>query len=132
MLRPRNRAFGEGGAVTAETAVVLPALAVVLLLCLWSLAAVAGQLSCVDAARVAARAVARGDPEQQAMSAARAAAPRGARVTVHRSGEDVVVEVRAMARLPGPWAGRGPSIALVGRAVAQAEEVTGDAAAVPP
>lgn len=108
--------------MTAETAVVLPALALVLLLCLWSLAAVGAQLGCVDAARVAARAVARGDQEATAVALARQAAPRGATVSVARAGQRVVVDVRARARLPGPFGGRGPGIGLHVRAVAQAED----------
>ena len=47
--------------MTAETAVVLPALTVILALVLWAVAAVTAQLACVDAARMAARALARGN-----------------------------------------------------------------------
>jgi hypothetical protein len=107
--------------ITAELAVVLPALAVLIVFALWSVAAVTAQLRCVDAARIAARAVARGDSTDGSLAAARAAAPAGARVVISRSGDLVEVDVALTARLPGPWSGRLPGLALSGRAVAAAE-----------
>jgi hypothetical protein len=114
-------ARADEGMVTAETAVVLPALAVVLVFALWSVAAVTAQLRCVDAAHTAARALARGEASDVSLAAARGAAPAGARVTVSRSGDLVVVDVRAVARLPGPWSGALPGLSLSGRAVASVE-----------
>jgi Flp pilus assembly protein TadG len=118
----------DGGMVTAEMAVVLPALVVVLVFALWSVAAVTAQLRCVDAAHTAARALARGEASDASVAAARAAAPAGAQVVVSRSGDLVVVDVRAIARLPGPWSGALPGLALSGRAVAPVEgaSVQGD------
>src|SRR3954447_16179955 len=89
------------GAVTAETAVALPALVAVLALALWAVGAVNAQLRCVDAARLAARAVARGDDAAAATSRAEAAAPPGATVQVTRAGGLVTVEVRARRPLLG-------------------------------
>ncbi|GAB3882575.1 hypothetical protein GCM10027612_13340 [Microbispora bryophytorum subsp. camponoti] len=43
----------ERGSVTAETAVALPALVVVLIASLWAVTVVGAQLRCVDAARAA-------------------------------------------------------------------------------
>jgi hypothetical protein len=114
-------ARADEGMVTAETAVVLPALAVVLVFALWSVAAVTAQLRCVDAAHTAARALARGEASDVSLAAARGAAPAGARVTVSRSGDLVVVDVRAVARLPGPWSDALPGLSLSGRAVASVE-----------
>jgi hypothetical protein len=111
----------DDGTATAEMAVVLPALAVVLVFALWSVAAVTAQLRCVDAALVAARAMARGESSDMSLAAARASAPAGARIVVSRSGDLVVVDVRASARLPGPWAGALPGLSLGGRAVASIE-----------
>jgi Flp pilus assembly protein TadG len=111
----------ERGMVTAEMAVVLPTLAVVLVFALWSVAAVTQQLRCVDAARIAARELARGDSVDASVDAARAAAPTGARVLVSRSGDLVVVDVQAGVRLPGPWSGALPDVTLSGRAVALVE-----------
>jgi hypothetical protein len=114
----------DDGTATAEMAVVLPALAVVLAFALWSVAAVTASLRCVDAAHVAARALARGEPSELSVAAARAVAPAGAQVVVSRSGDLVVVEVRATARLPGPWSDAIPGVSLMGRAVASVEDAT--------
>jgi hypothetical protein len=135
MRLPRRAAMttrlrrADWGMVTAEMAVVLPALVLVLVFALWSVAAVTAQLRCVDAAHTAARALARGEASDVSVAAARAAAPAGARVVVSRSGDLVVVDVRALARLPGPWSGTLPGLPLSGRAVARVEGVSvqGDA-----
>src|SRR3954463_10428928 len=82
--------------VTAETAVVLPVLLVVLAGAIWVLASVAGQLRCVDAARVGARAAARGDAIAAVTAATSSVAPVGAQVRVVRSGDEVTVEVTAV------------------------------------
>jgi Flp pilus assembly protein TadG len=111
----------DEGTATAELAVMLPALVLVLVVALWSVSAVTGQLRCVDAARTAARALARGDSPASAVAAARAAAPAGARVVVSREGDLVVVDVSARSRLPGRWSGGLPGLTLSGRAVAPVE-----------
>ena len=112
---------GDEGTATAETAVVLPALVLVVVFALWAVAAVTAQLRCVDAASTAARALARGETSAASVAAARAAAPVGARIVVSRSGGLVVVVVRADVRLPGPWSGSLPALSLAGRAVAPVE-----------
>jgi hypothetical protein len=111
----------DDGTATAELAVVLPALAVVLVFALWSVAAVTAQLRCVDAAHVASRALARGESSDLSVAAARASAPAGAHIVVSRSGDLVIVDVRAAARLPGPWSRVLPALSLSGRAVASIE-----------
>jgi Flp pilus assembly protein TadG len=119
---PGRRATArDAGMVTAETAVVLPVLLVVLAAAVWVLAAVAGQLRCVDAARAAARAAARGDAPPAVTAAAREVAPAGARVQVQVSGTQVRVLVRAEVRPFGPVAGRLPAVLVAGRAVALVE-----------
>ena len=115
----------DQGMVTAELAVVLPSMAVVLVFALWSVAAVTAQLRCVDAAHTAARALARGESSDVSAAAARAAAPPGARVTLSRSGDLVVVDVRSVARLPGPWSGALAGLSLSGRAVTPIESASG-------
>jgi Flp pilus assembly protein TadG len=87
------------GYVTAETALALPALVFVLALALWAVHVVSAQLRCVDAARDAARAVARGDVVATARSLAARAAPAGAEVSIAVGSDSVYVVVRA--RLPG-------------------------------
>src|SRR5215210_1169766 len=121
--RPPPQRRREAGTVTAETAVVLPALVVVLVLCLWSVTVVGQQLRCIDAARTGARALARGETSATARAAAQRAAPDGAIVILHSADGLAVVEVRYSAGLPGPG---GPSVQIGSRAVAAVEpEVVG-------
>src|SRR3954454_15917019 len=82
------------GSVTAEFAVALPAVVVVLAVAMSAVAAATAQMRCVDAARAGARAVARGDSTTSATAVARAAAPKGSSVRIQRSGTDVKVEVQ--------------------------------------
>ncbi|MGK5728344.1 TadE family type IV pilus minor pilin [Streptomyces sp. URMC 124] len=110
----RNRR-SDGGYVTAEAAMVLPALILFGAALIWGLMAAAAQIQCVDAARAGARAAARSDPVGVAVASARAAAPPGSRIAVAREGD--LVRVRVEARVAGPLALR-----LGGEAVALAEE----------
>ncbi|MDT0308411.1 TadE family type IV pilus minor pilin [Streptomyces sp. DSM 44917] len=106
----------DRGYVTAEAAVVLPVLVVLLGMLLWGLGAVAAQARCGDAARAGARAAARGEAAAAVERAARATAPEGARVRVAR--EDDLVRVTVDARTPGP----GPlAVRVSGEVVARAE-----------
>lgn len=106
----------ERGFVTAETAVVVPSLVLLLAMLLWSLGAAGAQLRCGDAARAGARAAARGETTAVVVEVAREAAPAGARVRVVRDGP--LYRVRVEARTPGP----GPLALRVSReAVARAE-----------
>jgi TadE-like protein len=84
---------GDGGYVTAEAAMVIPALVTVAALLIWGLMAAAAQIRCVDAARAGARAAARSETPADVLRAARAAAPEGARVSVRKSGGLVRVRV---------------------------------------
>ncbi len=112
MLRRNDRGY-----VTAEAAVALPSLLVVLALAVAVVVGVGAQLRCVDAARAAARVVARGDGDALARSAATAVAPRGATVRIRR-GELVEVRVDAEIRLTR-WL---PSFHVGAKAVAEAED----------
>jgi Flp pilus assembly protein TadG len=107
--------------VTAETAVVLPVLLVVLAAAVWVLACVAGQLRCVDAAHVAARVAARGDTPATAMQAARRVAPAAAQVRVNRHGDEVTVLVEAVVRPFGGALSRLPGTRVAGHATAVVE-----------
>ena len=108
----RNR-----GMVTAETALALPALALVVGLMLWALLAATAQLRCVDAARAAARSVARGDGLAESMAAGLRLAPEGAHIRVERSGGLVRVSVEAMVGPAGSGAGLVPTLAVSADAV---------------
>ncbi len=115
--------------MTAEFALLLPAVVVLLALALGTVRAVVTQVQCVDAARAAARAAARGESGDVVLRVARAAGPDGAAVRVHRatggatggatSGGTgtVTVEVSAAQRLAGPLGGnvlaRGTATAAV-------------------
>jgi hypothetical protein len=107
----------DEGYATAEAAVALPALMVVLGLAVGAVVTVNGQLRCVDAARAAARVAARGDVDALSARAATELAPSGARVRLqHRDGDvqvTVAVTMRASRWLPG--------IPLVARAAAEVE-----------
>ncbi|MFC5382357.1 TadE family type IV pilus minor pilin [Aquipuribacter nitratireducens] len=91
--------------MTAETAVTLP----VVVLCLAVLLAVGAvtraQVSCVDAARSAARALARGESPVVATGEARAVLARPAAVSVASPAPDgpVEVTVRLDVHPPGVW-----------------------------
>ena len=85
----------ERGAAAAELAVALPALVLVLALALAALDLGVAQVRCVDAARLGARLLARGEQPAQALAEVRAAAPRGSRVSVEATGERVSVSVTA-------------------------------------
>jgi TadE-like protein len=95
---------------TAELAVVLPAVLLVLAMCLSGLGLAVDQLRCVDAARAGARAASRGEPVDAVRAAALVGAPEAAVVSVDVRGDRVTVTVSAAPRslslpgLPGPSA----------------------------
>lgn len=93
----RRRA--ERGAVTAELALGLPLLLVITWTLAWLLSVVVVQIRVVDAAREAARALARGDEPGQALALARQVAPDGAAITFSW-GPPVTVTVVSQASPP--------------------------------
>ncbi|MFF5185512.1 TadE family type IV pilus minor pilin [Streptomyces sp. NPDC000345] len=122
----RQRFRGDRGFVTAESAVALPVLVAFVMALVWGLLAVAVRIQCVDAARTGARAAARQDPTAVVVGLAHAAAPRGARVTVGREGDQVRVVVVAKPPLL-----RGLPFEVREEAVAVAEEAVGATEAGP-
>lgn len=94
-MRARSKSSATGGYATAEIAVALPAVMIVVLLAVWLLACVGAQLRCVDAVRAAARAAARGDAVAQVVQVAHVRAPRDAQVEVDAGNPMVRVVVRA-------------------------------------
>jgi Flp pilus assembly protein TadG len=88
--------------VTAETAVVLPVLLLVLAAAVAALVVVGAQLRCVDAAREAVRAATRGDAAADVARVATAAGPAGATVGRVVDGGAVTVTVSAVVRPLGP------------------------------
>lgn len=114
----RDAGGKDAGMVTAETAAVLPVLALLLAFGLWSISAVGAQLRCIDAAREAARAAARGESQDEVRSDALAAAPVHAAVSVFPASTQVRVVIRAPVGLHVRWF---PSIVVSGSAVAALE-----------
>ncbi len=112
----------ERGMVSAELAAAVPALLLVLVVGLTAVRLGVDEVRCVDAARLAARALARGDSQEVAVGLAVRAGPGGSAVTVRAAGAEVDVEVTAGRELPG-W-GR---ITVRGAAVAQREDRGGPA-----
>ncbi|MGW2816514.1 TadE family type IV pilus minor pilin [Streptomyces sp. NPDC001415] len=107
--------------MTAETAVAIPALVGFALALLWALTAASAEIRCVDAARAGARAVARSEPEAVAVATAKSAAPKGATVTVRRTGE--LWRVRVESATPGP---HQLALTLSAEAAALAEDTVGE------
>jgi hypothetical protein len=112
----------DRGAATVEIAVALPSLVVVVMAAVAAVAVVTAQLRCLDAAREAARAAARGEAPAAVGEIARQVAPARAGVTVTTEAGRVAVGVSTTVRL---LSGRGPSIIVEGRAVAAAEPGVG-------
>lgn len=80
---------------------VMPLLAAVTVGLVWCVALGAAQIRTVDAAREAARVVARGDTAADAVALARRIAPDGAQVDVATGETQVSVTVRAEIAPPG-------------------------------
>ncbi len=93
---------------------MIPVLTVVTLAMVWMLAFGIGQMKTIDAAREAARALARGETEADARALVEAVDP-GAEVSVARSGGRVVVTVTRL--ISGP---AGVFSGLAGRTRAEA------------
>ncbi|WP_338748644.1 TadE family type IV pilus minor pilin [Janibacter alittae] len=92
--------------VTAELALTIPAVIVVLVTCLSALAWGVDQVRCVDAARVAVRELARGESTARSVRDAQQTAPESATVEVSRPGADVTVAVTAPAPVGLAWVGQ--------------------------
>ena len=106
---------GERGSVTAELATSLPVVVLLLLAGLTGVDAVVTKLRCVDGAREAARAAARGESGE---AAGRRASPDGASVSVEIDGGTVRATVRVTAHPLGPHL---PGIPIQAQAVAARE-----------
>jgi Flp pilus assembly protein TadG len=88
--------------VTAETAVVLPVLLLVLVGAVAAVTVVGAQLRCVDAAREGARAAARGESVAVVTALAERAAPAGAVAALTSDGDEVRMTVAARIAPLGP------------------------------
>lgn len=109
---------GCRGSVTAEFAVGLPAVVMVLVVVFLAATAAIGQVRCADAARAGAREAALGSAVAQVQATAEHLAGVGATVAVTREGPWVVVRVSRPVASFG-WLGRG--LVASGRAQAWVE-----------
>ena len=112
---------------TAEFAVVLP---LVVGLLIWVVSTVAlgvDQIRCVDAARLAARSLARSDADEVAVGLARSAAPAGATITVSGSSDRVTVTVASRRTIAGLAGWTVSSTATAAREVVRAGAWAGPA-----
>jgi hypothetical protein len=97
----RRPAAGDRGAVLLETALAIPLLAAVAVALAWGVSLGATSMALGDAARTAARDLARGEPVAQVLDQARAQAP-GASVRVEDAGDSVLVIVDREVSAPVP------------------------------
>jgi hypothetical protein len=103
----------------------LPTLGAVVMLALWLLAAVGSQARVAEAARIGARAAARGEADGQVAGWVRDAAPAGATVEIARRDDQVAVTVRYRLAAAGPLL---TPVALTATATAPTEPAISDAA----
>lgn len=90
---------GDRGLATAELAVALPAVVLVLALCLTAMALGVDHVRAEDAARAGARAASRGEPAGVVREVVSSRAPEGAEVTIQEGPNSVAVRVVAPARV---------------------------------
>ena len=117
----------ERGSVTAELALALPTLMVVLAVGLYALAAVSLQGRCASAAGAGARAAARGEDVSALRAHTLAQLPRGSTVELGRTSPSLVT-VRVTAPLPVPG---GLGGLVRGRPVVASASAADETAAVP-
>ena len=118
---PAHTSSDDRGGVSAEAALAMPSLVLVFGMLLWATTILADQLNCIDAARVAARAAARGESDVVAVAAAQQVAPDGATVEITHDGHWVQVVVTAEVRPDGPIVRLVPSVPVRASAVVTAE-----------
>jgi hypothetical protein len=111
----------DDGAVTAETAVALPLIAVFTVSMAWLVTVGITQVRALDAARETARAAARSEAAGAAEALGRRVAPEGSRFTVTRSDGAVVVRVSSPVKGPAGLFGGWAAIRVEAEAVAAQE-----------
>jgi hypothetical protein len=111
----------DDGYVTAESAVVLPVVALFALGMLWMIGLGVTQVRLVDAARDAARSLARGDAAAVARAYGARSAPAGSSVRLAEVGDSVTVTVRDQVKAPGWLLLPLPSVTLQATATAPSE-----------
>jgi hypothetical protein len=115
MTAPARAPNGQRGFATAELAAGLPVIVLLLTAGLMAVSAATAQVRCLDVAREAALAEARGEAGG-AVAAGRA--PADARIEVTVSGSEVTARVVASVQ---PWGDWLPGLRVVGEATAAVE-----------
>ncbi len=110
--RRRRGDSQERGTVTAEAAIVLPVIAAFCLVLVWMVSLGISEVLTVDAARDAARAVARGEDQASATRIAERTAPDGAVVSFAQSAGIVTATVSVRVSAPGWLLAPMPAVTL--------------------
>jgi hypothetical protein len=111
----------ETGAVTAETAVALPLVALFAVSMAWLVSLGITQVRALDAARETARSAARSDGAGEAVALGRRVAPAGSTIAVRHDGRAVVVTVSSPVRGPAGLFGGWSAFRVRAEAVAAEE-----------
>ena len=111
----------ESGAVTAETAVALPLLAVFTISMAWLVSLGITQVRALDAARETARAAARSDGSGPALALGQRVAPSGSRISLGQGDGTVVVKVSSPVNGPAGLFGHWATFRVEAEAVAAQE-----------
>lgn len=117
---------------TAELALTIPTLMLLLAVGVWLQSAVALQARCLDAARAGARAVARGDPDPTVRARLAADLPADASISIGHQGGQVTVTVRALVPVPGGLSALVAAPAVSGTATGAEEPAAASADQRPP
>ncbi|MCL2454986.1 MAG: hypothetical protein FWD18_06755 [Micrococcales bacterium] len=110
------RARGDGGSVTAELAIGMVAVTMLVVVVLAVAAATVTRVRCTDAARAATRVATLGEDDASVRAVAERVAGVGASTTVDRSGGWVTVTVTAPVVAEGPFGGLRATATATGRA----------------
>jgi Flp pilus assembly protein TadG len=94
-----TRAVSDRGAAAAELAVALPAVIVVVVLCVSALAGAGRQVRLEQAAAQAARSAARGEPSDRVLATAAAVLP-AVRISIRKDGDVVCIDARVAPGVP--------------------------------
>ncbi|WP_274542930.1 TadE family type IV pilus minor pilin [Rothia uropygialis] len=112
---------GESGTITAEFAVVMPVVIILVAFVLGAGAVGARAIKVEEAARMSARSAARGESWEETSHVARSIAGDDARIDIKRSGQDIDISVSARAPgILGTWG----NLVLASHAHAQRETGT--------
>jgi Flp pilus assembly protein TadG len=117
MLSPRD----QRGTVTAEAALVLPVIAAFCLALVWMVSVAIAQIRVVDAARDAARSVARGDDSATAAAQARRGTPEGAHVVIERTADTATATVSVRVSAPNWLLVPLPAVTVESQAAVEVE-----------